>query len=133
MLAKKLAEAISLAGIVHHFFVSTADMKGVPHMAIADHMANIDDYTLEVTAWFCPRTAGNVDENPHVSIVVWNEQQDLGFQLIGDVIQVLDLAILNGFDPEEIKPIPQIERKLIVKVGQVLNFSRASHSDTDLL
>lgn len=133
MLAKRLAEAISLAGKVRQLFVSTADINGVPHMTIADHLFCIDDYTVEITAWFCTRTAKNVDENPHLSLVVWNEEKDLGFQIIGEVTQILDLAMLNGLTSKEIQPIPQIERKLIVKVSQVLSFGRATHIDTNLL
>lgn len=75
----------------------------------------------------------NVDENVSVSLVVWDEQQDAGFQLICEVTQVFDLAMLDGFIPGETETVSQIERKLVVRVDQILTFRNAHHSDIDLV
>lgn len=132
MILQYLAEAMALAGQVNHLFVATADAAGVPHLAIAERIVLEGEDLVTVTAWFCPRTAENVDANAKVALVVWDRGRDAGFQLVGEVEQVLDLAILNGFLPEESEPVPQIERKLVVRVRHVLRFSHAHHSDTDL-
>lgn len=132
MIPAHLAEALALAGKGRQLFVATADAAGIPHLAIAERITLEGEDTVGVTAWFCPRTAENVDENAAISLVIWDEPRDAGFQLIGEVTQVLDLAMLNGFIPEETEPVPQIERKLVVRVEHVLTFSHAHHSDTDL-
>jgi len=40
--------------------------------------------------------------------------------------------MLNGFIPGETVTVPQVERKLVVRVDQILTFSHAHHSDIDL-
>lgn len=133
MIPNHLAEALVLARNVRQLFVATADANGIPHLAIAERITLERENTVGVTAWFCPQTADNVDENKNVSLVVWDEQRDAGFQLIGEVMQVLDLAMLDGFIPGEIEPVPQVERKLVVRVNQILTFSHAHHSDIGLV
>jgi hypothetical protein len=132
MMQNHLADALALAGNVRQLFVATADANGIPHLAIAERITLEREDTVGVTAWFCPRTVENVNENASVSLVVWDEQRDAGFQLIGEVTQVLDLAMLNGFIPGETVTVPQVERKLVVRVDQILTFSHAHHSDIDL-
>lgn len=132
MIPDHLAEALQLAANVGQLFVATADAKGIPHLAIAERITLEGEDTVGVTGWFCPRTAENVDENASVSLVVWDEQRDAGFQLVGKVTQVLDLAILDGYIPGEFETVPQIERKLVVRVNHILTFCHAHHSDIDL-
>lgn len=131
MILSHLAEAADLAARLNHLFVTTADEDGIPHMAIAERMVLEDEDLVTVTAWFCPQTAENVDDNDNVSLVVWDREKDAGFQLVGKVERMLDLAMLNGFMPEE-QAVPQIERKLVIRVSHVLRFSHGHHSDTDL-
>jgi Pyridoxamine 5'-phosphate oxidase len=132
MMPKPLADALAQAANVGQLFVATADAKGIPHLAIAERIALEGEDTVGVTGWFCPRTAENVDENARVSLVVWDERRDAGFQLIGEVTQVLDLAMLDGFIPDETETVPRVERKLVVRVNHILTFSHSHHSDLDL-
>lgn len=132
MILEYLSEAVELAVNVRHLFVATADENGIPHLATAERLVLEDVDQVTVTAWFCPKTAENVDENENVSLVVWDSDRDVGFQLVGTVVKMLDLAMLNGFLPEEQDAGPQIERKLVIKIHHVLHFSHTHHNDTDL-
>jgi len=132
MNAEILEQAMALAEHVRHLFVATVNAKGIPHLATAERIVLEGDDLVGVTAWFCPKTAENVDANANISVVIWDSERDVGFQLVGEVTQVRDLAMLNGYMPEETEPIPQIERKLVVKVCHILKFSHAHHSDSEL-
>jgi hypothetical protein len=51
-----------------------------------------------------------VQENPRLTIVIWDAQNDKGYQLIGESEKVQDLAIMNGFSPdmETRPPLPTV-------------------------
>lgn len=133
MIPERLVDALALADSVRQLFVATADAGGTPHLAIAERITSEGRDTVGITGWFCPRTAENIDENARVSVVVWDKKRDIGFQLVGEVMKILDLAMMDGFIPGEIETGPQIERKLVVMVSHVLTFSHAHHSDIDLV
>ena len=132
MIPNHLAEALEQAAQVGQLFVATADAHGVPHLAIAEGITLEGEDTVGVTGWFCPRTAENTDANAGISLVVWDARQDAGFQLIGEVTQMLDIAMLDGYMPGETEAAAQVERKLVVRVHHILTFSHAHHSDIDL-
>jgi hypothetical protein len=53
-----------------------------------------------------------------------------GYQLVGEVERMQELSMLNGYHPaEEGRPVPQVERELLVRIRQVLRFTRAPHED----
>lgn len=130
---KNLDNAIDLAERVGHVFVTTADSTGMPHVAAATQIHKRSEEKVAVSAWFCPGTIANLDENRRISLVVWDAPSDRGFQLLGDVVQVDEQSVMNGFSGEaELgPPIPQVERNLIVRVAKILAFSHAPHSDLE--
>jgi hypothetical protein len=130
--ASALAKAVRLAETVGHLFIATANEQGIPHLATAERISLEDRDLVAVTAWFCPQTASNVLTNPAISVVVWERDKDLGFQLVGEVESVVEVAVPDGFIPGERVVHPQIERKLVVRVHHLLNFGQAMHSDTDV-
>lgn len=133
MKLKNLDAAIALAEKLGHVFVATADASGMPHVAAAVQLNNASGNHVAVSAWFCPGTVANLDVNRHISLVVWDSPADRGFQLLGLVENIEVQAMMNGFSPEaELdSPMPQVERKLLVKVDKVLVFSHAPHSDLE--
>lgn len=128
-----LAKSVKLAEKVQHLLVATVNAQGIPHLATAERMTLEDRDLVAVTAWFCPQTASNVQSNPAISVVVWESIKDHGFQLVGEVEKVVDLAMQNGYIPGEKVVYPQIERKLMIRVRHILNFSHALHSDANVL
>jgi hypothetical protein len=113
--------------------VATADAQGLPHVAAAAAMTSIAENKVAVSAWFCPGTLANLDQNRLVSLIVWDEAADSGFQLLGRVENIDDKAVMNGYLPEteHSAPLPQIEKILEVAVDRVIAFSHAPHSDVE--
>lgn len=133
MKTHSIGSAIRLAQKLEHIFVATADSGGIPHVAAAGELGAVSGDRVAVSAWFCPGTLANLQNNRQIALVVWDPEKDHGFQLLGVVEQIEDLAMLNGFAPgiEEQVPIPQIERRLHVRVKKVIGFSHAPHSDIE--
>ncbi len=123
-----LQEAVSLGQKLRHIFVATSDRSGLPHVAAASQLALSPEGRVEVGAWFCPGTVANLQENKRISVVIWNPKKDLGFQLLGETEKVEELAIMDGYAPEEEKgpPLPQIKRQLTVRVDKVSAGARAA-------
>ena len=133
MKVKNLDNAINLAEKLGHVFVATADAGGMPHLAAAAQIHSASEDRVAVSAWFCPGTIANLDQNRHISLVVWDPPSDRGYQLLGEVVQVEEASLMNGFSPEAEKsaPMPQVERRLMVQVAKILAFSHAPHSDLE--
>jgi hypothetical protein len=96
-------------------------------------MDSVAENRVAVSAWFCPGTLANLDQNRLVSLIVWDEDADSGFQLLGRVENINEKAVMNGYLPETegLAPMPQIERILEVAVNRVIAFSLAPHSDVE--
>ena len=125
-----IKEAVSLADEVGYVFVATADEDGLPHMASAGKLTLDSQRHLVLAEWFCPRTVSNVKENHQISLVVWDADEDTGYQLLGDVQDLREVAVLDGYAPEEEGThLPQVERELLIEVHQVLSFSQGPHTD----
>ena len=112
-------------------YVATADKRGTPHMAAVQGLTLVDDERVSFTSWFCPRTVANVTESLHVALAAWDPAQNQGYQLLGTIEKVEDVAILDGYAPGLEKPgeIPQVQRRLFVRVDRVLDFRCGPHSD----
>ena len=130
---KNLDNAINLAEKLGHVFVATADAGGMPHLAAAAQIRSASEDRVEVSAWFCPGTIANLEQNRRISLVVWDPPSDRGYQMLGEVVQVEEASVMNGFSPEaEKRPsMPQVERRLMVQVARILAFSHAPHSDLE--
>lgn len=76
---------MKLATRAGYLFVATVDDTRIPHLAIADRIRLEGEDLVTVTAWFCPRTAENIDKNANISLVAWDREPDSGFQLVGTV------------------------------------------------
>jgi hypothetical protein len=131
MVQDAVGQSVTMVGEFGYLFVATANADGVLHLATArDASFNGSDH-VAVAEWFCPETMANVSENRQISLVVWDPAQDRGYQMLGEVEEVRDLAVLDGqVSPEVEKRSPaQIQRALVVRVDRVLAFTQASHTD----
>ena len=128
-----LRDAVTLAKKLGHIFIGTVGQDGVPHIAAAGKLNFETEDRVEVMAWFCPTTVANLQVNRAISLVIWDLESDKGFQLLGETEQIVDLAFLDGYIPgqEESHPVPQIERKLVIRVDKILDFTHAPHSDIE--
>jgi hypothetical protein len=125
--------AVNLGQKLQQVLVATADSAGLPHVAVATGIVQVSEKRLAVSAWFCPGTLKNLEQNRLVSLVVWDPATDEGYQLLGEVEKLEEEAIMNGYSPELEKkgPVPQVKWKITVQVGKVLDFTRAPHGDVE--
>ena len=129
-----LTKAAVLAEKGAFLFVTTAASDGYPHVAPAARLQlDPDKEGVAIDAWFCPGTLENLKENKKVDLVVWDATLDEGYQLLGKCQGVEDLAVLNGYDaslPEK-TGLPQVERRIQIRVEKVLPFQRGAHTDQE--
>lgn len=126
-----IKKVVSMANRVGYALVATSDRNGLPHMAASSRVEAEPDRHVAVSEWFCPGTLANLDENPQISVVVWDPASDTGYQLTGKSTAVEDLAMLDGFSLAVEEARPQMERKIRVKVERIMDFSHAPHSDEE--
>ncbi|MFP4345155.1 MAG: pyridoxamine 5'-phosphate oxidase family protein [Anaerolineales bacterium] len=128
---EKLDEAMALSEKLGHVFLATADEDGVPHIAAAGRLSGASGDRVVLEEWFCPGTMENLEETRDIALAVWSAEEDQGYQLIGRVEQIIEMNVLDGYAPgqEERMPVAQIERRLLIQVEQVLDFSQAPHCD----
>lgn len=133
MKMEKLKKAVGLSRRVGFVCVATADRRGMPHIATAGKMELADEGYLAIKEWFCPDTTANLQTNKFVSIVVWDKDSDSGYQMLGKVEGIEELGILNGYAPglEQQPSLPQVERRLLVKVQRIIDFKLGPHSDVE--
>jgi hypothetical protein len=126
-----LTKVLEIAARLKHVYVATADSEGLPHVSAAGKLQITSEGDLAVSEWFCPGTLSNAQVNPKVSLVVWRPDDDAGYQILGEIVEIRDLAMLDGYSPELGKgiQIPQVERQLIIRPEKVLAFQHAPHSD----
>ncbi len=130
---EKLKKAVGLSRKIGFVCVATADRMGMPHIATASKMDLTDEGCLAITEWFCPGTTANLQTNKFVSIVVWDRGSDSGYQMLGKLEKIEELGILNGYAPdiESGPPLPQVERRLLIKVWKITDFKLGPHSDAE--
>ncbi len=133
MNVETLGKAERLAVKAGHILVATADSKGRPHIAVAGRLALTPERHVVVTEWFCPGTMANLQVNPRLSLVVWDSATDVGYQLIGELEEIKNLGMLDGYVPkvEGKTPVPQVERRLLVHIDKVIEFKLAPHTDVE--
>jgi hypothetical protein len=126
--------AVDLGAKLRLVFVATADAKGSPHIAAAGSISPASKGRVAVDAWFCPGTVANLEQNHHIALVVWDAIGDEGYQLLGEVEEMVEQSIMNGYVPgmEDSTAPPQVERRLLVRVEKVVRFSQAPHSDVEV-
>jgi hypothetical protein len=75
----------------------------------------------------------NLFENPSVSLVIRDSQSDTGYQVVGTSEQIENMAILGCWTPEADgnTAVPQVERRVLVKVDRIIDFRHAPHNDIE--
>jgi general stress protein 26 len=127
---EKIADLVARTG---HVFIATADGDGLPHLAAARRLRATPDGRLWVTEWFCPGTMANLEHNRRISLVVWDHTSDVGYQILGQVEDIREMAVLDGFTPaESMHSTPQVAWELVVRVDSTLSFRQAPHTDRPL-
>jgi len=121
---------VTKAGYV---LIATADPDGMPHVAAAGRIEIESQSAVAITEWFCPGTIANLRENSGVSVVAWDRASDRGYQLTGRLETAKDVAVLNGYAQglEGEPPLPQVQRRLLIRVDKIMDFKLRPHSDVE--
>lgn len=133
MKTKTLEKAVGLSRKTGSVFIGTADGAGMPHIAAAGKMELAGKDKVAITEWFCPGTVANIQTNKHISVIVWDKDSDNGYQILGQIEQIQDLGVLDGYAPgsEPVHPLPQVEKQLLVRVLKIIDFEPGPHSDVE--
>ena len=109
-----LEKATQLANKVGFVFVATADRNKRPHLAVARTIELKEDGRIAVQEWFCPGTMSNLETNSNVSVIVWDKDTDVGYQMIGKMENIIDMHMTDGYFPkiENKQPLPAVERQI---------------------
>lgn len=129
-----LRDAVVISERTGLALLATADERGMPHLTAAGRLEALSRERVAVSEWFCPRTIENLAVNPKVSLIVWETENDTGYQLLGRSEGVEVVAMVDGTPPpEELQePLPQVQRRVTVRVEQVLEFKRGAHNDREV-
>ncbi len=130
-----LKYTVRLAHSAGFVLVGTASEQGLPHITAAGRLELTDDdgADVAVTEWFCPGTVANLQKNRSISVVVWTKKMETGYQLLGQLAGVQDVGILDGYSAklEGEHPMPQVEKRLLIRVEKILEFRLGPHSDVE--
>ena len=122
---------------VELFYVATSNQKGEVHLAVAKDLTFLpDNEHIAFKSWFCKRTIENIQKNPNMSIAIYDAKSDIGYQIIGKAVSKSVVAVLNGYAPElekVEKEYPQEEYQLTIKIINIMDLHRVTHSDKYLL
>lgn len=133
MRKEALEQAVLLAKKMGYVFLGTADCNGVPHLSIVQPLDIDSRDRLRLIGWFCERTTANLENNPHICVVIWDHQADCGYQLIGETQDIKEVAILDGYSAaERSHPLPQVERKIFMRVDKILEFAKRPQIDIEV-
>ena len=133
MKTQRLQQAVNVGKKAGYVLLATADSQGRPHMAAAGKLELAEDNSVAVTEWFCPGTVANLANNKCVSIVVWDQSCDSGYQILGRLETIQDLGIIDGYTQEEETgaAMPQVQRELLIQVDNIIDFKLGPHSDDE--
>ena len=104
--------ALALALKLEHVLIATADDEGVPHVAAALQLSRASENELTVSGWFCPGTMANLEHNRNISLVVWDAASDTGYQILGTVRKIEELAMMNDVMRRVGKSIAALEQDM---------------------
>jgi hypothetical protein len=130
-----LERVVELADKTQHILIATVSGDGIPHIAASKKLSLDARNNVVLTEWFCPGTMVNhmLGRNDHLAIAVWDLKKDTGYQLIGKAKKEEDLAYFDGYvsDLGKKDGVPQIQRKVTVKIDKILDFKLAPHTDIE--
>lgn len=129
-----LQKSVELSEKTRHVFIATVNEEGVPHIAASKKLSLASGNDVVLTEWFCPGTMANLlGKNHNLAIVVWDAKADTGYQLIGEAKKEEDTAYLDGYsaDLKGQNRIPQIQRKVTVRINKIIDFKLSPHTDIE--
>ena len=114
--------------------LTSVSADGTPHVSSATRLVAAGEGCVQLTSFFCPATIENIRSRSKVAVVVMDPWEGDGYQLTGEVAEIEELGVLDGYDPQlEDQPrVPQVQRRLTVRVARALLYSSRPHDDEPL-
>jgi len=103
------------------FFLITANRRGIVHADLVHHMAVIEG-DVRVQEWFSPLTLSDLEENKHVTLVIWDPKIQQGYQLEGKWKELKEQAPLGDHLPNKEELFPQVAWDLRIAIQSVMPF-----------
>ncbi|HYA15199.1 MAG TPA: pyridoxamine 5'-phosphate oxidase family protein [Syntrophales bacterium] len=129
-----MKKSVELSEKTRHVFIATVNEEGIPHIAASKKLSLASNDNIVLTEWFCPGTMSNLlRKNHNLAIVMWDSKTDIGYQLIGEAEKEEDTAYLDGYSPDLKKQntVPQIQRKVTVRINRIIDFKLSPHTDIE--
>jgi hypothetical protein len=100
----------------HVAFLITCNQKGLAQADGVMSLESLSDEDLKIKGWFSSALVSNLENNPNVTLIVWNIQDHQGYQLKGRCMKKDQLAFLDGFVPKKESAAPQVEWELMIHI-----------------
>lgn len=130
LIANRLPDVLTLVEKGSHILIASVDRDGLAHMASVRDLRLSSEQRIVLTEWFCSTTMANLAQNPHLAVLIWHEKSDIGYQLVGELVQISNLSVMNGFSSDVSDYAgPRVKRELELEIEQVLDYSHGIHQD----
>lgn len=115
---QELNDATELAGRSDCIFLATVDKNGLPSLTPVEHCRPANEDRVFVNAWMqnppLATGAGNI------ALLIWDTQQERGFQLTGRAVHTDEAAVLDGYaQVESREQFAQVEREILIEIDSV--------------
>jgi len=127
MNAAKLKESILQAQRSGWVKLITRDKRGVPFV---EHFGRIDLLTemhVALRGWFFPKTLYNLHDNKELCIIIWDTGAKKGFELLGRLVMIDDLAHANGRLSNDTLRIPQSKKQMVVAIKKLIELDQDNY------
>ncbi|AQT67974.1 Pyridoxamine 5'-phosphate oxidase [Anaerohalosphaera lusitana] len=127
---QKIEQAVHFAANVGPVCIATVDNQGMPHVDAAGQIDLGAEDNVYLTRCFGPQTLMDLKQNDHIAVLIWNEQSQDGYQLIGQCSKIEEISehgeTQEMFDAEQ--AYYKGEQRLTVHVDKVSELKQKSSS-----
>ena len=104
-------------------FVATPDKDGIINVGPKGSTIVIDDDTLAYAEWAGEKTLLNLQQNPHVAVLIFDLEKKEGYQFKGGAEFVQEGSLFDGISEsqeERKRPLPKTVVKIYI--GEIYTF-----------
>ena len=122
-MAKLSEEAKKLIGEYSPALVATASKNGKPNVSLKGSFRVLDDEHVIFADIASPRTVANLQENPQLSVIVFDPATCRGCRIWGKAVEILDSgSLFDTISAEFAKMKMEVKHLVKVAVDEVVTF-----------
>jgi len=98
-------------------FVATADKSGIPNVGPKGSTMVVDDDTLAYSESTGDKTLRNLEQNPHISVLIFDDEKREGYQFKGSAELLKKGPLFETISERQAKrkrPLPKVVVKIIL-------------------